>query len=74
MLEKGWIRPSVLPYGVPILFVRQKTGKLRMCVEFRSLNRQTRLDIFPISRIHDLLDKLGKARVISAINLSSAYY
>ena len=58
----------------PILFVRKKTGKLRMCVDFRSLNRQTRLDMFPIPRIHDLLDKLGKARVFSAVDLSSAYH
>ena len=74
MLVKGWIRPSVSPYGAPILFVRKKTGELRMCVDFRSLNKQTRLDMFPIPRIHDLLDKLGKARIFSAIDLSSAYH
>ena len=45
-----------------------------MCVNFRSLNHQTWLDMFPIPRIHDLLDKLGKARVFSAIDLSSAYH
>ena len=74
MLEKGWIRPSVLPYGVPILFVYKKTGELHMCVNFCSLNHQTWLDMFPIPRIHDLLDKLGKACVFSAIDLSSAYH
>ena len=74
MLEKGWIRPSVSPYGTPISFVRKNTGELRMCVDFRSLNRQTSLDMFPIPRIHDLLDKLGKASVFSAIDLSSAYH
>ena len=45
-----------------------------MCVDFRSLNKQTRLDMFPIPHIHDLLDKLGKARIFSAIDLSSAYH
>ena len=45
-----------------------------MCVDFRSLNKQTRLDMFPIPRIHNLLDKLGKARVFSAIDLSSTYH
>ena len=74
MLAKGWIRPSVSPYGAPILFIRKKTGELRMCVDFRSLNKQTRLDMFPIPRIHDLLDKLGKARIFSAVDLSSAYH
>ena len=48
MLAKGWIRPSVSPYGAPILFVHKKTGKLRMCVDFRALNSMTRLDVFPI--------------------------
>ena len=74
MLEKGWIRPSVSPYGAPILFVRKKTGELHMCVDFRSLNHQTRLDMFPIPRIHDLSDKLSKARVFSAVDLLSAYH
>ena len=61
MLAKGWIRPSVSPYGAPILFVRKKTGKLRMCVDFRALNSMTRLDVFPIPRSSDLLNKLGRA-------------
>ena len=61
MLAKGWIRPSVSPYGAPILFVCKKTGELRMCVDFRALNSMTHLDVFPIPRISDLLDKLGRA-------------
>ena len=68
------MHPSVLPYGAPILFVRKKTGKLHMCVDFRSLNHQTRLDMFPIPHIYNLLDKLGKACVFSAIDLLSAYH
>ena len=60
MLAKGWIRPSVSPYGAPILFARKKTGELRMCVGFRALNSMTHLDVFPIPRISDLLDKLGR--------------
>ena len=74
MLEKGWICPSVSPYGASILFVHKKMGELRMCIDFRSLDRQTRLDMFPIPRIHDLLDKLGKACVFSAVDLLSAYH
>ena len=61
MLAKGWIRPSVSPYGASILFVHKKIGKLRMCMGFRALNSMTRLDVFPILRISDLLDKLGRA-------------
>ena len=44
-----------------------------MCVNFCSLNRQTKLDMFPIPCIHNLLDKLGKAHVFSAVDLLSAY-
>ena len=74
LLDRGWIRPSVSPYGAPILFVRKKTGELRMCIDYRSLNRQTRLDVFPIPRVADLFDRLGKATVFSSIDLSHAYH
>ena len=45
-----------------------------MCVDFRSLNKQTRLDMFPILCIHNLLDKLGKARIFSAVDLLTVYH
>ena len=45
-----------------------------MCVDFRGLNKQTRLDMLPIPHIHNLLDKLGKAQIFSAVDLSSAYH
>ena len=61
------------PYGAPILFVCKKTGELRMCIDYRSLNRQTRLDVFPIPCIADLFNRLGKAIVFRFINLSHAY-
>jgi len=74
MLEKGWVRPSVSPYGHPILFVRKKTGELRMCIDFRSLNKNTVIDKFPLPRISDLLDKLSRAKYFSSIDLSAAYH
>ena len=45
-----------------------------MSVDFRRLNKQTRLDMFPIVHICNLLDKLGKAKIFSAVDLSSAYH
>ena len=62
------------PYGAPILFVQKKTGELRMCIDYRSLNGQTKLDVFPIPREADLFDHLGKATVFSSIDLSHAYH
>ena len=62
------------PYGHPILFVRKKTGELRMCIDFRTLNANTKLDLFPIPRIADLLDKLGRAKYFSSFDLAAAYH
>ena len=73
MLEKGWIRPSVSPYGAPLLFFCKKTGELWMCINYRALNHQTKLDVFPIPRIADLLDHLGRARFFSSVDLATAY-
>ena len=69
LLEKGWIRPSVSPYGHPILFARKKDGSLRMCVDYRTLNANTRVDRYPIPRIDELLDKLGKSKFFSSLDL-----
>ena len=57
MLEKGWICPSMLPYGMPILFVHKKMGELYICIDSYGLKNWTQLDMFPITHIHDLLDK-----------------
>ena len=61
-------------YGTLILFVKEKTGELRMCIDYHSLNHQTRLNVFPIPRVADLFDRLGRATVFSSIDLSHAYH
>ena len=73
-LEKGWIRPSCSPYGTPIVFIRKKTGELRMTVDYRALNRQTKKDVYLLPRIDDLLDKLSHARFLSVIDFASGYH
>jgi hypothetical protein len=52
-------RPSASPYGAPILFVGKKDGSLRMCVDYRALNKQTVRDRYPLPRIDDLFDRLA---------------
>ena len=73
-LEKGFIRPSTSLYGAPMLFARKKDGTLRMCVDYRALNKNTKKDAYPIPRIDDLLDRLQKARIFSKIDLSQGYH
>ena len=74
LLSQGYIRPSCSPYGAPILFVPKKDGRWRMCVDYRLLNRQTKKDKYPIPRIDDLLDKLGRSRYFTKLDLASGYH
>ena len=74
LLAKGWIQPSVSPYGAPILFVRKKEGSLRMCVDYRALNKQTIKNRYPLPRTDELLDQLHGAAVFSKIDLQSGYH
>ena len=73
LLERGLIEPSTSPYGSPVLFVQKKDGSLRMCIDYRALNKQTVKNRYPMPRIDDLLDKLACAKVFSSLDLQSAY-
>jgi hypothetical protein len=74
LLTKGYIIPSKSPYGAPILFVHEKDGTLRMCVDYRALNKVMVKNWYPLSRIDDLFDRLSGAKVFSKIDLRSGYY
>ena len=74
MLAKGWIRENSSSYAHPILFVKKKTGDLRMCIDYRCLNVNTKVDCFPLPRIDDIMDSLGGSNVYSTIDLKSAYH
>ena len=51
LLHKGFIRPSISPWGAPVLFVKKKDGSLRMCIDYRQLNKVTIKNKYPIPRI-----------------------
>ena len=74
LLEKGFIRPSVSPWGAPVLFVRKKDGTLRMCIDYQQLNKVTIKNKYPLPRIDDLLDQFQGARYFSKIDLRSGYH
>jgi hypothetical protein len=56
LLAKGYIKPSKSPYGAPVLFVHKKDGTLRMCVDYRALNKAMVKNRNPLPRIDDLFD------------------
>ena len=70
----GFIRPSNSPYGAPINFVAKKDGTLRMCMDYRSLNKITIKSKYPLPLILDLLDQLQGAQYFSRIDLRSGYH
>nr|GFD27917.1 putative reverse transcriptase domain-containing protein [Tanacetum cinerariifolium] len=61
LLERGFIRPSVSPWGAPVLFVKKKDGSMRLCIDYRELNKITILNRYPLPRIDDLFDQLQGA-------------
>jgi transposase InsO family protein len=73
-LEKGWIRPSKSPAGAPILFVPKADGSLRLCVDYRGLNRITIKNRYPLPLISELLDRFSRAKVFSKLDLRDAYH
>ena len=74
LLDKGFIRPSISPWGAPVLLVKKKDGTLRMCIDYRQINKVTVKTKYPLPRIEDLFDQLRGASVFSKIDLRSGYY
>ncbi|KAK9095945.1 hypothetical protein Sjap_021442 [Stephania japonica] len=74
LLELGFIRPSMSPWGAPVLFVKKKDGSLRLCIDYRQLNKATVKNKYPLPRIDDLFDQLTGSQCFSKINLRSGYH
>lgn len=74
LTDSGFIQPSKSPYGAPVLFVKKKDGSMRMCVDYRDLNRITIKNRYPLPRIEELFDRLRGAKYFSKIDLRSGYH
>ena len=73
-LANGFIRPSKSPASAPILFDRKPDGSLRLCVDYRGLNNLTIKNQYPLPLVGESLDRLGRARRFTQLDLTSAYH
>lgn len=74
LLEKGFIKPSLSPLGAPVLFVNKKAGNMRMCVEYKELNKAILKNKYSLPRIDDLFDQLQGANYFQKTDLRSEYH
>ena len=71
--EKGIIRPSKSPWSSPVVPIRKPDGSLRLCIDYRNLNKITTPDPYPIPRIDDLIDELNSAEYLTKIDLNKGF-
>ena len=74
LLDRGFIRPSTSPWGSPVLFAKKRDKTLRLCIDYRQLNRATIKNRHPLPRIDNFFDQLRRAWVYSKIDLSTGYH
>ena len=74
LVDGGFIRPNISPWGAPVLFVKKKDGTWRLCIDYRQLNKVTIHNKYPLPRIDDLFDQLQGAKLFSKIDLRSGYH
>lgn len=74
LIDRGFVCPSVSPWGALVLFVRKNDGSLRLCIDYKKLNRVTIKNKYPLPRIDDLFYQLHGAKVFSKIYLQSSYH
>ena len=74
LLEKGFIRPGYSPWGAPVLFTKKKDESMRLCIDYRELNKMKIKKKYPLPRVDDLFDQLKGATIFSKIDLRSGYH
>ncbi|KAL0385853.1 UNVERIFIED_CONTAM: RNA-directed DNA polymerase [Sesamum radiatum] len=74
MLGSGIIKPAKSPYGASVLFQKKADGSLRMCCDYRALNKITVKNKYPIPLVADCFDRLSQAKYFTKIDLRSGYW
>ena len=78
LIEDDIVEPSVSPYNSPLLIVPKKSEngikKWRLVVDFRQLNKKIVNDKFPLTRLEDVLDRIGRAKYFSTLDMTSSFH
>jgi len=73
LLKKGYIRPSKSPWGAPVLFQKKKVGSLRLCVDYKGLNKSSIKNKCPLPTFDKLVDQLSETKIFSNFDLNIGY-
>ena len=73
LVELGIIEESCSPWASPIVMVPKADGKLRLCTDFRNVNAVTIPDPYPLPRIEDLIDRIGRAKFLTKLDMTRGY-
>ena len=74
MLRAGVIRPSSSPWASPITLQPKKDGSICFCVDYRKLNKEPKMDRYPLSLIQDILDQIGGSTILLTLDLKAGYW
>ena len=74
LLDKGFVRPNTSPWGASVLIAKKRGKTLRLCIDYRQLNRVTIQNRYPLPRIDNLFDQLRGVQVYSKIGLRTGYH
>ena len=74
LLNRGFIRKSTSPFSSSVVCVRKKDGGMRLCIDYRELNKKTVPDRHPIPRIQEALDSLGGKSWFTVLDQGKAYH
>ena len=74
LLKNGFAEPSKSPWASPCLLVPKEDGSSRMCTDYRQVNSKTVKDSYPLPRLDDIIDSVGKAKFVTKIDLLKGYY
>ncbi|GFW19993.1 retrovirus-related Pol polyprotein from transposon 297 [Trichonephila clavipes] len=73
-LEQGIIRESCSDFSSPVVVCKKKDGTMRVCIDYRKLNKKIVKDRYPLPIIEEVLDKLGNGKIFTTLDLKNAFF